>query len=215
MTIDDQAGAAVLRVNMTRNAAGVITSVEETMVELLGWRPSQLIGFPSTQFIHPEDQPSAISTWMAMITAPGTTRLWRGRYQTAEGAWQWVETVNRLEDADEPVVYSSMTWATVEQVGIEEELRARTQMLSRLTDALPVGLFEIDAAHQVKFTNDLLHVIVGAPPAATIEAQLATIVNEDQRVFDGALAAVLTTTPSTTSRFVSGIPRRARSASVC
>jgi diguanylate cyclase (GGDEF)-like protein/PAS domain S-box-containing protein len=100
-------------------------------------------------------------------------------------------TVNRLEDSDEPVVYSSMTRVTVEQVTIEEELRARTQMLSRLTDALPVGLFEIDAARQVKFTNDRLHLIVGAPAAATIEAQLATIVDEDQPVFEDALSAVL------------------------
>jgi PAS domain S-box-containing protein len=123
VTIDDP-GSAMLQVKMTRNAAGVITSVEATMIELLGWQPSQLVGLPSTQFIHPEDQASAISTWMAMITAPGTPRLWRGRYQTAQGAWQWVETVNRLEDADEPVVYSSMTLVTVEQVTIEEELRS-------------------------------------------------------------------------------------------
>jgi PAS domain S-box-containing protein len=187
----DEPDIALLRVKMTRNAVGVITSVEETMIELLGWKPSELVGFPSTQFIHPEDQPSAISTWMAMITAPGTPRLWRGRYQTAQGAWQWVETVNRLEDSDEPVVYSSMTLVTVEQVTVEEELRARTQMLSRLSDALPAGLFEIDAARQVKFTNDLLHLIVGAPAAATIEAQLGTVIDEDQPVFEEALSAVL------------------------
>jgi hypothetical protein len=59
-----------------------------------------------------------------VITAPGTPRLWRGRYQTAQGASQWVETVNRLEDSDEPVVHNSMTLVTVEQVTIEEELRS-------------------------------------------------------------------------------------------
>jgi hypothetical protein len=124
-----------------------------------------------------------------VITAPGTPRLWRGRYQTAQGASQWVETVNRLEDSDEPVVHNSMTLVTVEQVTIEEELRSNPD--AEMTDALPAGLFEIDAARQVKFTNDRLHLIVGAPAAATIEAQLATIVDEDQPVFQDALSAVL------------------------
>jgi diguanylate cyclase (GGDEF)-like protein/PAS domain S-box-containing protein len=188
--IDDQ-GTATLRVNMTRNSFGVITAVDETMVELLGWKPSQLIGLPSIQLIHPEDESSAVSTWIAMMSAPGMPRLWRGRYQTAGGTWQWVESVNRMEDSDEPVVHTSLTRVAVEQVSVEEELRARTQMLSRLSDALPAGLFEIDAARQIRFTNDRLHLIVGTPAAATIDAQLAGIVDEDRPEFEAALSAVL------------------------
>ena len=60
-----------LRVNMTRNSVGVITAVDETMVELLGWKPSELIGLPSTQLIHPADELSAVSTWITMISSPG------------------------------------------------------------------------------------------------------------------------------------------------
>jgi diguanylate cyclase (GGDEF)-like protein/PAS domain S-box-containing protein len=190
VNIDDQ-GSATLRVNMTRNSVGVITTVDETMVKLLGWKPSQLIGLPSIQLIHPEDEASAVSTWMAMITTPGLTRVWRGRYQTAAGTWEWIESVNRLEDSDEPAVHSSMTRVAVEDVSVEEELRARTQMLSRLSDALPAGLFEIDAARQIKFTNDRLHLIVGAQAAATIEAQLASVIDEDQPELEAALSAVL------------------------
>ena len=68
-------------------------------------------------------------------------------------------------------------------------------MLSRLSDALPVGLFEIDTARQIKFTNDRLHLIVGLPPAATIDAQLATLVDDDEPILAGALAAVLAGDP--------------------
>jgi diguanylate cyclase (GGDEF)-like protein/PAS domain S-box-containing protein len=176
---------------MTRNTAGVITGVDESIVDMLGWRAEQLIGSPSTKFIHPEDQASAITAWMAMITSPGTTHVWRGRYQAVDGAWSWVETVNRLDDSEEPVVASSMTRVTVEQAGMEEELRAREQLLSRLSDALPVGLFQIDTTGQVTFTNDRLHAIVGRVPAATIEAQLSTVVAEDRSALTEALAAVL------------------------
>ena len=81
---------------MTRDASGVITSVDEAIVELLGWLPEQLVGSPSTSLIHPADQPGAVAAWMEMITSPGLTGMWRGRYKTAKGSWKWVETENRV-----------------------------------------------------------------------------------------------------------------------
>ena len=177
---------------LTRDAAAIITHVDEGIVDMLGWTPEQLVGLPSTSFIHPEDQPSAIAAWMEMVTEPGAVRVWRGRYRAADGSWRWVETVNEnhLDDPEE-VVRTSMTRVTVEQVGIEEELRARKQLLSRLSDALPVGLVQIDARRTITFTNDQLHAIVGAPPAATIDALLAGVVADDQPLLDAALTAVL------------------------
>ena len=176
----------------TRDAAAIITYVDESIVDMLGWTPEQLVGLPSTNFLHPEDQPSGIAAWMEMITEPGAVRVWRGRYRAADGSWRWVETVNEnhLDDPEE-VVRTSMTRVTVEQVGIEEELRARKQLLSRLSDALPVGLVQIDARRTITFTNDQLHAIVGAPPAATIDALLAGVVADDQPLLDAALTAVL------------------------
>ncbi len=180
---------------MARNATAVIMSVDEGIVDLLGWRPEQMIGSPSTRFIHTEDQPSAIAAWMKMITSPGLTNLWRGRYRTASGSWMWVETVNRLEESDSPIVLTSMTQTTAEKAGVEEELRAREQLLSRLSDALPVGVFQVDLVGHVTFTNDRLHAIVGVPPMPTIGAQMSTVAANDRPLLDAALAAVLADQP--------------------
>jgi len=189
---DDATG---MTVRMTRNSIGVITWVEDSIVEMLGWRPEDLVGSPSTRLVHPEDYASAIGAWMDMVTSPGSTRVWRGRYQTAHGVWTWVETVNRLEDSDDPIVRTSMTRITVQQVSIEEELRAREQLLSRLSDALPVGVFQIDVTRHVTFTNDRMHAILGVLPAATIDAQMSTVVPEDKQLLEEAIAAVLAGQP--------------------
>jgi diguanylate cyclase (GGDEF)-like protein/PAS domain S-box-containing protein len=178
-------------VHMTRDAVGVITSVDDGVTEMLGWRPDQLIGSPSTRFVHPADQGSAVAVWLDMVTSPGIARAWRGRYQNADGAWIWLESVNCLEDGDVPVVFSSLTRVTGEQVGIEEELRAREQLLSRLSDALPVGVIQFDRVGNVTFTNDRLHTIVGVAQAATIGAQLSTVIADDLPALQVALAAVL------------------------
>jgi PAS domain-containing protein len=56
---------------VVRNQVGVITSIDESITEILGWRPEQIMGSPSTAFIHPDDQPDAIGAWFAMIGTPG------------------------------------------------------------------------------------------------------------------------------------------------
>jgi diguanylate cyclase (GGDEF)-like protein/PAS domain S-box-containing protein len=192
---EDPIASDDLTVDMTRDATAVITSVAESIVELLGWRPEQLVGLPSTRLIHPEDQPSAVSAWMSMITSPGTPQVWRGRYQDANGAWTWVEAVNVLEDPDKGIVSTTMRRIAFEQAGLEEELRKREQFLSRLSEALPVGVFQIDLTGKITFTNDRLHRVVGKVPAATIEAQLSNVLADDRPVLEAAMAAALAGEP--------------------
>jgi diguanylate cyclase (GGDEF)-like protein len=118
---------------------------------------------------------------------------WRGRYRARAGTWRWVESLNTniLDDPDDPRVKSSLRPVTVDQVGIEEELRSRKQLISRLSDSLPVGLFQIDLRRHLTFTNDRLHVIIQTPAAATTEAQFALVHPDDRDRLESALAAVL------------------------
>ncbi|MGO9560337.1 MAG: diguanylate cyclase [Acidimicrobiales bacterium] len=179
---------------MTRDSAGLITSVEDSVTEMLGWRADELVGLPSTSLVHPDDQGSAITAWMAMITSPGTTQEWRGRYRTADGSWRWVETVNRM-DLDVPFVSSTFTTVTIEQASVEDELRAREQLLSRLKDALPLGVFQMDVHGNITFSNDRLQTIVGQESSDTIEAQMAAVDPKDRPVLQAALRAVLSDQP--------------------
>ena len=66
-----------------------------------------------------------------------------------------------------------------------EVLQTRQHLLVRLTEALPVGVVQIDAMKRVVFTNDRLHEILGCGRAGTLEEQLATVIDRDR---DGAVA---------------------------
>ena len=129
-------------VEMTRDASGLIISVNDAIVALLGWQPEQVIGSPSTNLIHPVDQPGAVAAWMEMITAPGSSRMWRGRYKTSKGSWKWVETENRFVDGSDPRVLTSMREVSSQEASLEEQFQAREQLLAQLSDALPVGVFQ-------------------------------------------------------------------------
>jgi diguanylate cyclase (GGDEF)-like protein len=78
---------------------------------------------------------------------------------------------------------------------MEERLYARSQLLSRLSDALPVGVFQVNMAGHVTFTNDRLHVIVGVGLRATIAEQMASIADEDRPLFEAALATAFADRP--------------------
>jgi PAS domain-containing protein len=90
-----------------------------------------------------------------------------------------------------------MTGVTAEQISMEEKLYARSQLLSRLSDALPVGVFQVNMAGHVTFTNDRLHVIVGVGLRATIAEQMASITDEDRPLFEAALATAFAERPAT------------------
>jgi diguanylate cyclase (GGDEF)-like protein/PAS domain S-box-containing protein len=180
-------------VDIVRDAAAVIISVGEEITDVLGWLPGEFIGHPSTDFVHPEDQPSAVAAWFEMMEAPGVTRTWQGRYRASDGAWRWVESLNvsHLDDPQNPIVQTTMRLVAVDQVSVAEELRARKQLLSRLSDAMPIGMFEIAADRSVTFTNDRLHLILGHSASATIEAQFSNVVDEDRSDLETALNAVM------------------------
>ena len=173
---------------MTRDPSGVITSIDEAIFELLGWRPEELVGSPSTSLIHPADQPGAVAEWMAMITAPGRTGIWRGRYKTAQGSWRWVETENRFDEGYGSKVITSMREVSPEQASLEEQFLAREQLLTQLSDALPVGVFQVDLDGKITLTNKSFHLIVGVPPQDSFEAQMSTVSPEDQPALEAALA---------------------------
>jgi diguanylate cyclase (GGDEF)-like protein/PAS domain S-box-containing protein len=183
----------IVSATIVRDAAAVIISVDVGMESVLGWTAAALLGRPSTEFIHPEDQPSAIAAWFEMVQAPhGETRSWQGRYRTPDGAWKWVEcrNVNRLSDP-EPVVVTTMLPVTVDQVSLAEELRARKQLLSQLSDAMPIGMFQFDSKRTLEFVNEQLLTILQVPAAASVDAQFAAVIPGDSCVLSGAIDAVL------------------------
>jgi diguanylate cyclase (GGDEF)-like protein/PAS domain S-box-containing protein len=192
-----------LRTWVRKNAAAVMVDVDESMPAVLGWNSRDLIGKTSLDFIHPDDQSLAVENWMQMLTSDGPAQAVRVRHLRADGSWAWVEITNRnlLDDPSVACVLAEMldvsdeleTNTTEPRIGgdgrevvddtrplqLHEALRAREQLLHRLSEALPVGVLHVDAGGRVLYTNRQLHLIVGRERAATFADQLANVVAED------------------------------------
>jgi diguanylate cyclase (GGDEF)-like protein/PAS domain S-box-containing protein len=171
----------------------MIIDVDESITRLLGWRPDELVGRPSTDFVHPMDQVDAVRAWMEMLEAPDRTVVWRGRYRTASGDWTWIETTNtnRLDDPEIGAVTTVMEVADAEPLSVEEQLLAREQLFSRLAEALPVGLVQIDSHRDVTFTNAQLRTFLRSGAEVTIELLLSRVLEPDRPAVEAALDDVL------------------------
>ena len=178
--------------SLGKDARSVIIKTDEAITELLGWSAEELIGHRTVDFIHPDDKALAIDNWMEMLASRGPGRRVRLRHRRRDGSWMWFEVTNHnlLDDPEHECVVSEIVDIS-EEMAAQEELRAREQLLDRLAEAIPMGLFQVDAERNVVYTNDRLHAIVGVERSATVQSQLRSVLAPDQAVLDDALERVL------------------------
>ena len=177
---------------MWKEHTAIIMKIDDAMTQILGWSSGAMVGHRSLEFIHPEDQALAVDNWMQMLAAPGPGRRVRLRHLQRDKSWVWFEVTNHnlLEDPDYRCVVSEMVDIS-EEMAAHEELKAREQLLDGLAEAIPVGLFQVDADGAIVYTNDRLHEILGVERKDTVEAQMATITDADSRVLRAAVDEVL------------------------
>jgi diguanylate cyclase (GGDEF)-like protein/PAS domain S-box-containing protein len=177
---------------MRKNERGVVLEVDDATTQMLGWDAEHLVGHRTLELTHPDDRAVAIENWMDLLAAPGPARRVRLRYQRRDESWVWFEITNHnlLDDPDHRCVVSGMLDIS-DEMAANEALRAREQLLDRLAEALPVGLFQIDSARHIVYANDRFHEIVGIERANSVEAQLSTVIDVDRPALEKALDAVL------------------------
>ena len=145
-------------------------TVREILTEEIGLRLLQIIGLV-LETGRPE-------TWEYRLEVPAGLRWFQIRLApiAAEGTSRrvclLVRDITDQKDAEQEI----------------SRLLSHEQLLTRLSEALPIGLFEIDMAGLVRFTNDRMRPIVGDLPAATLEGLRSSVIAEDRPVLEAALA---------------------------
>lgn len=184
-------GSRAKVVRSRKDGLAVLLDIDRNVSELLGWTVEDMVGVRSLEFIHPDDQDESIAAWMDMLSAPGLTTRARLRHACADGSWLWLDISNRnlLEEAGH--VECEMVDVS-EEVAAQAALAASEQVLRRLTESMPVGVFHIDRDRRLQLANASLHEILGTTPGADQPTMLSTV--RDQMAYERALAAVLTGT---------------------
>jgi diguanylate cyclase (GGDEF)-like protein/PAS domain S-box-containing protein len=178
--------------SLRKDERAAIKSIDQAFTDILGWTEDELDGKRSLDILHPDDHQLAIENWVEMMARPGPARRLRQRMLHKDGHLVWFEVVNNnlLGDPEYGCVVCEMVDIS-EEMAAQEALRAREQLLDRLTASLPVGVLQIDTERHVVFTNERLQDILGAPSAETLVAQVANVLPADRPRLEQAIETVL------------------------
>ncbi len=168
----------------------VFLEVDEATTQILGWSAEEMVGRRSLELIHPDDQERALQTWVQLRNTGMTEQSVRLRHRHRDGRWIWFEVTNRnrLRDPEYGCVLAEMVDISDEMAALEA-LRSREQLLHRLTEALPLGVLQVNPAGDVVYTNARLHEIIGLDHLSRTETLLARVSVADRAALAGALGA--------------------------
>ena len=132
---------------------------------MFGYTEEELLGKSVLDQIHPDDQGRAVEGWLAVISSNRAqqTRLRRRR---KDGSCMWVDTTlhNYLNHPGRNCVLVEIIDISAEMAA-QEALHEHEELLRRLTDAMPVGLLQLDTERDVVYNNAcLLEILYGSEP---------------------------------------------------
>ncbi|WP_256301517.1 PAS domain-containing response regulator [Haloarchaeobius salinus] len=117
---------------------GVFEYASPATRDILGFDPEVLIGEPSFDFVHPDDQADVADAFDRMIEDPDATPSVSYRLQHDDGEWRHMESrgTNRLDDpAIEGFVVN--TRDVTQRVEAEQRLSEEQELFDAALDALP------------------------------------------------------------------------------
>jgi PAS domain S-box-containing protein len=124
---------------------GVLRYESPSVEYLLGYKPEELVGHHSLEFIHPDDAPTVASVVGEALQNPSSARTAEFRFRHKDGSWRILEAVGRtvLDDsAREGLVINSRD--ITERKRAEETLRASEAFKTAILEAALDGIITMD-----------------------------------------------------------------------
>ena len=179
---------------VSKNMYAIMIDADDRMTGMLGWERHELVGRRSLDLIHPEDHERAIAQWLELRMRQASQRV-RVRHRHRDGHWVWVEIANTYVGEDDPegVVVVAELIDISDEMAAHEAVRQREKLFRRLSESLPVGVFQVDGDRAIVYANARLATIFGVRAATTLAEQLAAVVDGDRERLAGAFDTALDT----------------------
>ncbi|HEX3433740.1 MAG TPA: diguanylate cyclase [Solirubrobacteraceae bacterium] len=183
--IEEPAAAPRFATLLEDESARVIEA-DDAFTEMFGYTPEELIGESVLDQIHPDDQGRAVEGWLTTLSTR-RDQLTRMRRRRKDGSWVWVDTTlhNYLNQADRNYVLVELIDVSAEMAA-QEALQEREELLRRLTDAMPIGLMQLDGERNAVYHNARLEHILRTTlqPSPRLEPEPELGLDEPARQLD-------------------------------
>lgn len=123
--------------------------------KIFGWEASDLVGRPTFDIVHPDDQPGMRSILAELLDKPESVTSGECRYLHADGSYRWIRftAANKLTD---PVLQGIL----LNYRDITEERQARERFRSTF-EVAPVGMILADSSNTIVEANRAAERLLG------------------------------------------------------
>ena len=120
---------------------GVIEWVSDSLTDVLGWEPDEVVGLRSLDFAHP-DAVASVTSATARVDL-GATVSGRLQVRAKDGSYRWMSRTLRPLCADDGSVIARVSgWRDVQQEVEAEQAREASEEIFRLAmDSSAIGMF--------------------------------------------------------------------------
>ncbi len=145
---------------------GNVIDCDEAYEQMFGLTAEEVIGKPTFERVHPEDQARVIEGWVAAV-ATGRMQMFRIRMGRKDGSWLWVDTSlhNFLRDPEHGYMLAECIDVSAE-MSAQEALQDREELLRNLLEEMPDGLLQLDRERNVVYHNAPLAEVLCCAPIA-------------------------------------------------
>jgi len=169
-----------LRATYQLTVGGQIESISPEFTAMLGWTEEQVVGSSSLDVIHPDDHEAGIVAWVELLKQPQAETRIRQRFKLASGGWLWCEVTDQ-NLLDQPAAHVSGELVDISrEMSTHAALERRERLLDRLSQALPTGVFQMDADGVASVCNDRWRELTGLHQDDGLQAMLANLAEPGQ-----------------------------------
>jgi diguanylate cyclase (GGDEF)-like protein/PAS domain S-box-containing protein len=165
------------------DADGRIMWTSPAVKRVLGWEPDELIGRLGSEICHPDDYQRLVQQFVDMLADPSRDTL---RAETRslhkDGHWVWVDSIirNHLDDPEVGGIVTSFR-DIGERVEAEHALRDSEARYRSVTDASPIGIYEMNEVPILRFVNERWQEITGFGEETALGQNWQQLIHPDDR----------------------------------
>jgi diguanylate cyclase (GGDEF)-like protein/PAS domain S-box-containing protein len=188
---------------------GNVIDCDEAYLQMFGHSSEEVIGKPTFERVHAEDQARVIEGWIATV-ATGRVQMFRVRMKRQDGSWLWVDTTlhNYLSDPVQPHVLAECIDVSAE-MSAQEALHDREELLRNLIEEMPDGLLQLDCERRVVYHNARLLEILWDAAGAIETRSDSSPADESPKTDSLTLRRLLRTLTAETRRSLEAVIERA------
>lgn len=120
----------------TADNTGVFSWVADTITDVLGWTPEEMVGHALREYVHPDDYPLLVADLPALQR--GQTPRAELRMRCRDGDWHWISLMRRqIFAADGTPLYRVGGWRDIaEERAVRDALAASHERLRATLDSM-------------------------------------------------------------------------------